>query len=440
MNNSLARSELYVALENGRINLLLTSYKINLLKLFHAQTDELSFCRILAYIIDPKNVDPKNVDPKHEQYFLKSFIENVLNFKSEEISDDDCSKADVYTEYPIDNSKSSQDSNCDRRIDILIKIKGFLLPIEVKLFACDQPSQCYDYYQFVNQHCPNKHIPIYYLTLNGKKPSFVSIRSSNNKNVLKEDQYNCISMAGNPFMDWLSSCKNKCNDLILKKLIGELIVNIKDKEHDNQAVELIGRSEKSFRSAYWIYTNYESYCKELMKKLFDTLDSKFREEFKLQKLGDIKEAQEYYGTREIEEFYTYNRSSCPGLNYLVSDTRKKRILIFRIEIDYRIFCGFKLLQQDKENQCFNSIPYKISRSDISDKQANLLNCSSKEADWNIWAFLPDNSEDNSPNFKVPNQALFDLADESKLNKFVEKSIEFIDNFSDLFEKLKNCDF
>ena len=52
--------------------------KINLLSLFHAQTDELSFCRILAYIIDPKNVDPK-----HEQYFLKSFIENVLNFKSE---------------------------------------------------------------------------------------------------------------------------------------------------------------------------------------------------------------------------------------------------------------------------------------------------------------------------------------------------------------------
>ena len=104
--------------------------KINLLSLFHAQTDELSFCRILAYIIDPKN----------KQYFLKSFIKNVLNFKSEEISDDDCSIADVITEYPIDNSKSSKDSNSDRRIDILIKIKGILLPIEVKLFACDQPS------------------------------------------------------------------------------------------------------------------------------------------------------------------------------------------------------------------------------------------------------------------------------------------------------------
>lgn len=177
-----------------------------------------------------------------------------------------------------------------------------------------------------------------------------------------------------------------------------------------------------------------------MKKLFDTLDSKFREKFKLQKLGDIKEAQEYYGTREIEEFYTYNRSSWPGLNYLVSDPIKKRILIFRIEIDYRIFCGFKLLQQDKENQCFNSIPYKISRSYISDKQANLLNCSSKEADWNIWAFLPDNSEDNSPNFKVPNQALLDLATDKNFNKFVDQSIEFIGNFSDLFEKLKNYDF
>ena len=409
--------------------------KINLLSLFHAQTDELSFCRILAYIIDPKNVDPKN-----KQYFLKSFIKNVLNFKSEEISDDDCSIADVITEYPIDNSKSSQDSNCDRRIDILIKIKGFLLPIEVKLFACDQPSQCYDYYQFVNQHCTNKHIPIYYLTLNGKKPSFKSISSSNNENVLKDEQYRCISMADNPFMEWLSSCQNDCKNEILKKLIGELIVNIKDKEHDNQAIGLIGSSISNFKSAYLIHRNYESYCKELMKKLFDTLDSKFREKFKLQKLGDIKEAQEYYGTREIEEFYTYNRSSWPGLNYLVSDPIKKRILIFRIEIDYRIFCGFKLLQQDKENQCFNSIPYKISRSYISDKQANLLNCSSKEADWNIWAFLPDNSEDNSPNFKVPNQALFDLATDKNFNKFVNQSIEFIGNFSDLFEKLKNYDF
>ena len=149
--------------------------KINLLSLFHAQTDEPSFCRILAYIIDPKNVDPKN-----KQYFLKSFIKNVLNFKSEEISDDDCSIADVITEYPIDNSKSSKDSNSDRRIDILIKIKGILLPIEVKLFACDQPSQCYDYYQFVKQRCTNKQIPIYYLTLNGKKPSFICISSCNN--------------------------------------------------------------------------------------------------------------------------------------------------------------------------------------------------------------------------------------------------------------------
>ena len=416
--------------------------KINLLKLFHAQTDELSFCRILAYIIDPKNVDPKNVDPKHEQYFLKSFIENVLNFKSEEISDDDCSKADVYTEYPIDNSKSSQDSNCDRRIDILIKIKGFLLPIEVKLFACDQPSQCYDYYQFVNQHCPNKHIPIYYLTLNGKKPSFVSIRSSNNKNVLKEDQYNCISMAGNPFMDWLSSCINKCNDLILKKLIGELIVNIKDKEHDNQAVELIGRSEKSFRSAYWIYTNYESYCKELMKKLFDTLDSKFREEFKLQKLCKSDEDLEYYGINEkekgkgIDNFYTREKSSWPGLNYVVREISNNQILIFRIEIDYKIFCGFKILKKSKNS--YTSILHEIEPTNLLNSHTDLLNYDSHEDNWLIWAYLPDKRENNSPDFKNPNQALFDLAE--KFDEFVDKSIEFIGKFKDLFDELKKYDF
>ena len=410
--------------------------KINLLKLFHAQTDELSFCRILEYIIDPKN----------EQYFLKSFIENVLNFKSEDISDDDCSKADVYTEYPIDNSKSSQDSNCNRRIDILIKIKGILLPIEVKLFACDQPSQCYDYYQFVNQHCHNKHIPIYYLTLNGKKPSFVSISSSNNKNVLKEDQYSCISMAGKPFMDWLSSCKD-CKDWkdeILEKLIGELIVNIKDKEHDNQAVELIGDSIDSFKSAHWIYSNYKSYCKELMKKLFDALDSKFIEEFKLQKLCKSDEDLEYYGINEkekgkgIDNFYTKEKSSWPGLNYVVREISKNQILIFRIEIDYKIFCGFKILKKSKNS--YTSILHEIEPTNLLNPHTDLLNYDSHEDNWLIWAYLPDKRENNSPDFKNPNQALFDLANDTNFNNFVDQSIKFIGKFSDLFDELKNCDF
>ena len=70
----------------------------------------------------------------------------------------------------------------------------------------------------------------------------------------------------------------------------------------------------------------------------------------------------------------------------------------------------------------------------------MLNYDSHEDNWLIWAYLPDKRENNSPDFKNPNQALFDLANDTNFNNFVDQSIKFIGKFLDLFDELKNCDF
>lgn len=49
-------------------------------------------------------------------------------------------QAIVTAEYAIDD---------ERRIDI--EIGSYFLPIEVKIYAADQKSQCFDYYQYAKE-------------------------------------------------------------------------------------------------------------------------------------------------------------------------------------------------------------------------------------------------------------------------------------------------
>lgn len=51
-------------------------------------------------------------------------------------------QAIVTAEYAIDD---------ERRIDIVIEIGSYFLPIEVKIYAADQKSQCFDYYQYAKE-------------------------------------------------------------------------------------------------------------------------------------------------------------------------------------------------------------------------------------------------------------------------------------------------
>ena len=75
-------------------------------------------------------------------------------------SDEELNHAVVTTEYLIDR---------ERRIDIVIELGQRFIPIEVKIYAGEQKSQCYDYYTFARTK--DKNAKVVYLTLSGYFPS-----------------------------------------------------------------------------------------------------------------------------------------------------------------------------------------------------------------------------------------------------------------------------
>lgn len=111
-------------------------------------TIELRICRFLYELLKP--------DGSHCQgaAYLELFNEHVLHIDN--LNKTDLDRARVYREYRVENNL---------RIDLVIEVKGLIIPVEVKVFAGDQPDQCCDYLKkAVGSN-------VYYLTLYGAPPS-----------------------------------------------------------------------------------------------------------------------------------------------------------------------------------------------------------------------------------------------------------------------------
>ena len=76
--------------------------------------------------------------------FLRIFLYDVLGMPVN--SREELKHAVVTTEYLIDR---------ERHIDIVIELGQRFIPIEVKIYAGEQESQCYDYYTFARTRDKN---------------------------------------------------------------------------------------------------------------------------------------------------------------------------------------------------------------------------------------------------------------------------------------------
>jgi hypothetical protein len=61
-------------------------------------------------------------------------------------------------------------TNENRRIDIVLEDGTIFVPIEVKIWAGDQPKQIHDYFEFARTKNSGNHVPVLYLTLDGHEP------------------------------------------------------------------------------------------------------------------------------------------------------------------------------------------------------------------------------------------------------------------------------
>lgn len=136
----------------------------NIFKVLGIEKNEVLFCRFIGYLLN------LNHNGSAEKSPMGSFIKNVLH-----VDHRIDSMAEAELEVVIDDQ---------RRVDIVIRNGNNVYPIEVKIGACDQKAQLYDYYSHYFKDSPDG--IIYYLTPTGWDPSEASIKSEDDTRRLQE--------------------------------------------------------------------------------------------------------------------------------------------------------------------------------------------------------------------------------------------------------------
>jgi hypothetical protein len=205
--------------------------KYNIFKIAHISEKEVSMCRIIADLLNPKGKHYKG------DLYLKLFwgiisakIGNPINLNTPD--------AKVYTEYSTD---------AQRRIDIVIEDGNVFIPIEVKIWAGEQADQVKDYAKYSRAKNKGRNIPVLFLTRDGKASETAD-----------DEEYVSISFKKD-IVSWLKLCLKETeteNTPPVREVIKQLLSAIKsifgeteDEEMNKAIVDLITQSEETIRAA-----------------------------------------------------------------------------------------------------------------------------------------------------------------------------------------------
>ena len=156
----------------------------NIFSVLSIETKEVLICRVIGDFLNPRGKHGEN------SKFLSLFLKEIPELQH--IACEQLDQAIVTTEYVIDEN---------RRIDIVIEIGGYFVPVEVKIFAGEQKAQCLDYYQFARQR--DQTAKVVYLTRFGTMPGAYSYKSG--EECVPEKDIICISFQ-NTILQWLIAC------------------------------------------------------------------------------------------------------------------------------------------------------------------------------------------------------------------------------------------
>ena len=218
---------------------LATGEKYNIFKVADIAHKEVIMCRVLADLLDPHG--------KHCQgsRYLSLFWETISPKLPEqlELSINDTK---VTAEYVIDEN---------RRIDITLEDGRIFVPIEVKIWAGDQPKQIADYYEFAKKQNSVKknsvNVPVLYLTVDGHEPSDFSKAGLGMKN------YVLLSFRDD-ILAWLKACARNTPETMVpvRENLRQLTAAIKslcgkseDAEMEDAIFKLVTKDDDSARAA-----------------------------------------------------------------------------------------------------------------------------------------------------------------------------------------------
>lgn len=220
-------------------------------------------------------------NPERGRLYLELFDKHVLrlNMTAEELD-----SAKVYGEYPTRFTEHT------RYIDLAIITSRRFIPIEVKIEADDQDTQCYDYWReaekYHEKHSFSEPPVLYYLSPEGYFPSTESAKDFGYRgelNLVRLDKIDNVAFRSE-LLHWLEACRKQTqkNSSCTRKL-EQLYDEIK---------EIICRLCRT-----------EPCLENRIRKFFTALDARFNENFC--KRYRLKRGSNRRG--EIGDYHTYRR-------------------------------------------------------------------------------------------------------------------------------------
>lgn len=371
-----------------------TGGNFNIFSIAGISTKELVVCSVLCELLSPAG--------SHAQgsVYLALFAQRVLGVI---LSKDELANAQVYQEYVIDDS---------RRIDIVIQTAERFIPIEVKVYASDQPQQCYDYYQEAKRHMPNP--TLYYLTRFGDPPS------ENSANGLTEG-IRAISFSED-ILDWLELCVKENGTLKIGPIREALLqfmsairqyTNQVEEDVEVEITELLMRSSENMKCAIAIQNSIDSARAALMERFFAAVE---------EKIAQQKLVNEYDYTfdeyKAVRTFYkrTRGNSACPGISYLYRKDIKPNVDVWvRLSLEWAdgqaVLCA---------GYCCPIGQKSTEKQALSEEEIQALLGVNPEIDqwWVYWDYCPSNGSMESPDFASSEKSYLKLFDKEYFDQFV----------------------
>lgn len=208
---------------------------ISILKISGKDHDEVVVCRLIAFLLNPK--ENHNQDVKFLNLFLEEIGEKTIQQNE---------NFDVITEFPTDQG---------RRIDIVLKSNKRFIPIEVKIYASDQKEQCVHYYNY--SHSNYNAEKVFYLT------PYEHMPDESSKGDLKLGETLKLITFKEQILNWLENCEKDNSDYtpMLLELIRELKIAIRkfcglveNKEMNEELLKEILKNENNLEAAKAIYS------------------------------------------------------------------------------------------------------------------------------------------------------------------------------------------
>lgn len=388
------------------------SSELNILNIIGKAADEHNHSKILNTLFT--KIHTKNGRNSFLTLFLKKLgIENI---------DED--------EFLVE-----REYRCDPygQMDFKFENKNLCIVLEIKIYAEDGQNQLRRYEQYCLEN--KKDYRIFYLTLDGHKPSEQSIKGFENENNLK-----CINFKEHILL-WLEDCLNLVKDEDIKaSFILQYISTLKNliEEEKYKMAGLIEKTEDAKAIAFL----YEKVLKYEMQEILENFLYGIGE-----RIEKNKKVLEYIPfDNSIEDYYIEKNSGDPNISFLLEKFEKDEKIYyfnFAIEVikDGLIGClGFYEYYEKNNEIIYGWIKYEEMKNIDSyffekwDKKIRQLNRKDLKTFNAKWFYLLDSQRKKIYfNDISPSSRTLDLIDN------MDREVEYLSKYivENIIEKLFN---